>query len=272
MEEWIKVIILGIVEGVTEFLPVSSTGHLIVSAWLLDLDSALSGTFEIFIQIGAVVAVVLLYRAQIVEQVRSVNHDRGVQRFWLGIVLAFVPAAVLGFLLADTVKEVLFSPVVVAVSLILGGVAFLLLERWPWLQQRANTTQLTGVTLRQALAVGILQTLALVPGVSRSGASIIGGMLAGLDRRTATQFSFYLAIPTLGGATVYELLRSLDSINPQELFYLLLGAVVSGVVAWFSIRWLLNYISRNTFIPFGYYRIIVGLLILLLYATLPPVS
>jgi len=262
--EWVKVIILGIVEGITEFLPISSTGHLIVAAAILNFQAIAGGTFEIFIQLGAVVAVIIFYRAAIFQQVRTVASDSRVQRFWLGIIIAFIPAAVIGFLLRDWIKEVLFSPVVVAVSLIVGGILFLIIERRPAAESTAN--EAVDITLPQALIVGIAQVTALIPGVSRSGASIIGGRLGGMSRSAATQFSFYLAIPTLGIATIYDLLKSLDQISSDQLAMLIVGAIVSGVVAWVSIGWLLRYVANNTFTVFGYYRIAAGIIILILVA------
>lgn len=264
MPDIIKVIILGIVEGLTEFLPISSTGHLIVASALLDFN-ALGGTFEIFIQFGAVVAVVLFYRAELFQQVRLIRSDRGVQRLWLGILMAFIPAAVIGFLFSDQIKAVLFNPAVVAIALIVGGIIFLIVERR---QQnvRPMTTRMEDLTFRQATLIGLAQTLALIPGVSRSGASIIGGLLVGMDRQTATRFSFFLAIPTLGLATLYDLAKSLNQVTSTDLFNLALGAVVSGIVAWLSIAWLLRFVERNSFVVFGYYRILAGIVILLLLA------
>lgn len=264
MSEWLKVIILGIVEGITEFLPISSTGHLIVTAALLDFQNSLGGTFEIFIQLGAVLAVMVYYWRDLFRQARALPTQRQTQQFWLNILIAAVPAALIGFLLRDWIKAVLFTPAVVAVSLIVGGILFLIIERRP--AQAVTTADAEQINLRQAVLIGLAQVTALIPGVSRSGASIIGGMQAGLNRQAATQFSFFLALPTLGGATVFELITSLDEISPDQLAALLLGMVVSGIVAWLSIGWLLRYISRNTFTAFGYYRIIAGAVILLLVA------
>ncbi len=266
MADLIKVIILGIVEGLTEFLPISSTGHLIVAAALLNFGATMGGTFEIFIQVGAVVAVIVYYRAELLKQVAAVPKDANVRRFWLVVIIAFIPAALIGFLFIDEIKAVLFNPTVVAISLIVGGIIFLVIERLG-IAQKATTHELTSISPRQAAIVGIAQITALIPGVSRSGASIVGGMLAGLNRSTATQFSFYLAIPTLGIATFYDLLKSLDQLQSNDLVFLLIGAVVSGIVAWFSIGWLLRYVSRNSFAIFGYYRILAGIVILLLVAS-----
>jgi undecaprenyl-diphosphatase len=261
---WIKVIVLGIVEGLTEFLPISSTGHLIVASRLLNYN-AIGGVFEIFIQLGAVVAVLIFYWSQLWSQLRSVSQDAHIQRFWLGIIVAFIPAGLVGFLLSDVIDAVLFNPTVVAIALIVGGIIFLFVER-PGVIPTPTTTEVTRITLRQALVIGVAQILALIPGVSRSGTSIVSGMLMGLDRSTATQFSFYLSIPTLGIATIYTLVRNLDSIQPDEMAQLLVGAVVAGIVAWLSIKWLLGYVARNNFRVFGYYRIIAGIIILLLVA------
>ncbi len=267
MEEFIIVIFLGIVEGITEFLPISSTGHLLIFSGLLQSNVAerLGGTFEIFIQMGAVVAVLSYYRDDIIHQAQSVWHQQATQQLWINIVIASIPAGVLGFLLRDMVKNVLFSPSVVAVALITGGVVFILVERS--LQgQELETTALEDISHLQALKIGLAQTLALIPGVSRSGASIIGGLLVNINRPTATAFSFYLAIPILGGATILDLLLSLREIRADDFAYLILGTIVSGLVAWFSIKWLLQYVQNHQFVAFGYYRIIAGIIVLLLVA------
>ncbi|MEQ8675392.1 MAG: undecaprenyl-diphosphate phosphatase [Aggregatilineales bacterium] len=263
MAEWIKVVILGIVEGITEFLPISSTGHLIVGAAILDFKGSIDGTFEIFIQLGAIIAVIGFYRAEILTQVRTVQTDKNVQHFWLAIIIAAIPAAIFGLLLRDWITEVLFSPLVVAVSLIIGGIVFLIVERRPQVET-AETNDLMQITFRQALLVGVAQTLALIPGVSRSGASIIGGLYSGMDRQVATNFSFYLSIPVLGGATILSLLLSLNEISSDDLLNLIIGAIVSGIVAWFAIGWLLRYVAHNNFVVFGYYRIFAGVVIILL--------
>lgn len=271
MIDLIKVIILGIVEGVTEFLPISSTGHLIVALALLqpNFSSAMSKTFEIFIQIGAIVAVIAFYRADIWKQVTTVTSDRRISHFWIAIVIAFIPIGVVGFLLRDFIDQVLQDrPLLVAVTLIIGGIIFIVFERF-WGgrdDQPVPEDALYDVTYGQALFVGVVQIIAIVPGVSRAAASIFGGMIAGLDRATATRFSFYLAIPTLGVATVFKLVSNLDQLQSGDLVFLAVGTIVSGIVAWFAIGWLLRYISHHTFTSFGYYRIAAGLVIILLAA------
>ena len=271
MSEIVKVILLGILEGITEFLPISSTGHLILAGSIVDLPTSLSGTFEIAIQLGAVLAVLIYYARSILDQVRMVHHDPSVQRWWLAIVVASVPAAVLGLTLGDFIQETLFSPVVVAIALIVGGAMFLFIEhRLSHGEHEQSDNQdaiipdntMPAITIRQAITVGLWQVLALIPGMSRSGMSIVGGMIVGLPRTVATMFSFYLALPVLGGATVYTLLKSLDTLTSDDLILIGIGLLVSGIVAWISIGWLLRYIARNNFVLFGYYRIAIGVIML----------
>lgn len=252
--------VLGVVEGITEFLPISSTGHLIVTADLLQFDSA--AAFEIIIQLGAVVAVIWFYHRQLLEQARQLPHDRSIQRFWLNIVLAFIPAAIVGLLLSDYIERVLFSPRVVAVSLIVGGVVLWIIEAIPRQSMTKNAEQ---ITFRQSLIVGLAQLTALIPGVSRSGATIVGGMLSGLDRAAATGFSFYLAIPTLGAATLYSLVKDFGIITGGDLLDLTIGMVVSFITSLLAMGWLLRYISRHDFKGFAVYRILAGIAILLLF-------
>ncbi len=261
--DWLKVILLGIIEGVTEFLPISSTGHLLIASNLLRFRQDTGGTFEIVIQLGAILAVVGYYLRDLLTQARAVRHDPAVRRFWLAVVVAFLPAALVGILLRGWIKTVLFgSPTVIAWSFIVGGVVLIAAERLP--RPAATATTVTGVTLPQALAIGVAQVLALVPGVSRSGASIVGGLFAGLDRRTATAFSFYLAIPTLGAATLLDLISSLDQLTQDEAAQLLLGGIVAFIVAWAALGWLLRYVASHTLVAFGFYRIVAGLFVLLL--------
>ena len=266
MDDIVKVIILALVEGITEFLPISSTGHLIVGANLLNFEIA-RPVFEIFIQIGAVGAVCFYYRKTLFSHAGQMTSSPTIRRFWLLILLAFIPAAGLGVLFEEQIETLLFSPVVVAISLIVGGIAFLLVERLPRLREPQHShTDLKQVTLPQAITVGLMQVLSLIPGMSRSGSSIIGGMLAGMNRQMATEFSFFLALPVLGGATVYKLLTALDVLRPDELALLWLGALFSGLFAWLAIDWLLKFVAAHSFVIFGWYRIAAGVLILALVA------
>lgn len=253
--------ILGVVEGVTEFLPISSTGHLIVASELLDFQDTI-GTFEIVIQLGAVLAVLWFYRKDLFKQARAFPSDAATRRLWLGTGLAFVPAGLMGFFFSDYITRHLFSPQVVAASLIAGGVALWIIESVP---RRPHASELSDITLWQALLIGLAQVAALVPGVSRSASTIVGGLLVGLKRPVATAFSFYLAIPTLGIATVYELLKGLDSLDNSALVDVAIGMVVSFVTAFLAISWLLRYIARNDFKLFAAYRIVAGIAILLFF-------
>lgn len=267
MIELIKIVVLGVVEGITEFLPISSTGHLIVATALLQpaFSAGVAGTFELFIQFGAVVAVVIYFLRDLLSQARALPTDARVRSFWLNIVIAVIPAGVIGFLLRHAIKEYLFTPVVVAVMLIIGGILFIVAERMN-IEARGTTDDLMKVSPRQAIWIGVAQVVALIPGVSRSAASIFGGMGVGLTRQTATRFSFYLAIPTLGGATLVDLILSLDEVHSGDWVYLILGAVVAGIVAYFAIGWLLRFVATNRFTGFGWYRIAAGAVILLLVA------
>lgn len=262
--DWWQVIELGVVEGITEFLPISSTAHLLITSRLLHFEHSLGGTFEIFIQLGAVIAVVSFYMRDLLAQAQALPHSAQTRRFWFHIGIAFVPAAAVGFLLHDWIKQVLFSPLVIAWALIIGGIVLMVVENIPL--RAATVQEPQQITLFQALGVGVAQVCALIPGTSRAAASIVGGMLAGLDRKTATAFSFYLAIPTLGIATIYDLLKSLDQLGTGDMWRLLLGMVVSLVIAWLSIGWLLRYVATNSFFSFGVYRILAGGAILALIA------
>jgi len=261
-----KSIVLGIVEGLTEFLPISSTGHLIVFGELLTFNGEIAETFEIFIQIGAVAAVIWYYRHEFAHHAREARRGGPQWLFATYILVAFLPAAMFGVLVELLLGDSLFSPTVVAISLIVGGIVFLLVECLRDESLDDESHSLSSLTMQQAAIIGFAQTFALIPGVSRSGASILGGMLAGLNRPAATRFSFYLALPTLSGATAFKLFTNLDTLNGNNIILLLVGAVVSAIVSWMAIGWLLRYISRNSFVPFGYYRIIAGIVILLFVA------
>ncbi len=266
-------VILGIVEGITEFLPISSTGHLLVASAFLNFPQFLAATpdaqlrfrdtFDIFIQIGAVFAVLVYYGRSLVQQAQKLPSDRSVQRFWLNILIAFLPAAVIGLLALKRIEGALDQPIPIAVALIVGGLVFLLIERGEY---KGSIYDIYHVTPAQALGVGVAQVVSLIPGVSRSGASIVGGMLVGMDRLTATTFSFYLFIPTLGAATLYKLYQALrdKEVAASQLPLFAVGAVVSFFIAYLSIVWLLRYVSTHSFRAFGVYRIVAGALILAL--------
>ncbi len=271
MEELLKAIILGAVEGFTEFLPISSTGHLLVAERLLNFQSGMGGTFAIFIQLGATLAMILYFARDLIAQVRAVRQDAAVQRLWINVAIAFVPAAAVGFLLHKWIKEVLFvSPYVIPTALIVGGILMFVVE---WYVRRrtergqAQVTDAERLSHPQALVVGLAQILALIPGVSRSGSTIVGGMFAGVGRAAATRFSFYLAIPTMLLATLFDLATSLDQVTGNDWVLLAVGTVTAAITAWIAIAWLLRYVANHTLALFGTYRIVVGVLILLLLVT-----
>jgi len=255
--------ILGLVEGLTEFLPVSSTGHLIVAGSLLNFTGERAKLFEIVIQAGAIVAVCWEYRARLFAVARGLPRERAAQRFVLNLLIAFLPAALLGLAFAGAIKARLFAPVPVAAAFIAGALVILWAER----RQRArpDSVRIRSVdelSWTDALKVGCAQAFALIPGTSRSGATIIGGMLFGLSRQAATEFSFFLAIPTLFAATGYDLVKNRHLLSTGDLSMIAVGFAVAFVSAFFTIRALLRYVAHHDFVPFAWYRIAFGLLIL----------
>lgn len=256
----IKAAIMGIVEGLTEFLPVSSTGHLIIAGQLLDfLDKEKRGVFEIFIQLGAILAVCWEYRAKIGQVVGGLGHKAEARSFTLNLMIAFFPAALLGLLFASSIKAHLFNPTTVAIAFILGGLIILWAERR---QHQVHVQEVDDMNWRDALKVGLIQCLALIPGTSRSGATIIGALFFGFSRKAATEFSFFLAIPTIAGATAYDLYKHRDVLNLSDLPVFATGFIVAFISAFIAIRALLKFISRHDFVVFAWYRIAFGLVIL----------
>ena len=259
----VKAAVMGIVEGLTEFLPISSTGHLILAGTLLGFDDEKAKVFDIAIQSGAIFAVILVYWQKIHDTVLALPSSKEAQRFALNVLIAFIPAVVLGLLFGEAIKTHLFTPVVVASTFILGGFIILWAERR---QQKnpalARIHDVESMTPMDALKVGLAQCLAMIPGTSRSGATIIGGMLFGLSRKAATDFSFYLAIPTLIGAGVYSLYKERALLSLADLPLFGVGLVLSFISAWLCIGWLLRFISTHSFTGFAYYRIVFGLLVL----------
>ena len=264
----IKVIIMGIVEGLTEFLPISSTGHLILAGSLLNFTGEKVKVFEIVIQAGAMLAVCLEYRHRIIDVIRKFSSDAAERRFVANLLVAFLPAVVLGLLFGKMIKAHLFAPVPVALAFIVGAFIILIVER----RNRLNEDSLRihsvdEMTMLDAFKVGCAQCFALIPGTSRSGASIIGGMAFGLSRQAATEFSFFLAIPTLFGATIYSLYKERALLSVADLPMFGVGALAAFISAFFCVRWLLRYISTHDFTIFVWYRIVFGVLILISAAT-----
>jgi undecaprenyl-diphosphatase len=249
-------ILLGIVEGLTEFLPVSSTGHLILATELLGYDAARWAIFNIAIQPGAILAIVVLYWKTFMEVLRGLfRWEPSAVAFTRNLLVAFFPAVILGLAFGDIIEVMLENAIIVAWALIIGGVAILLVERFA---KPVETDGVANVSLRQSVIVGLVQCLAMIPGVSRSGATILGAMSFGVDRKTAAEFSFFLAVPTLTGATAFQLFKHRDAITPDALGLIGVGFVVSFVVAYIVIKAFLAIVTRFGFAPFAWYRIIAG--------------
>ena len=259
----LKAIIMGLVEGFTEFLPISSTGHLIVAGSLINFTGDKAKTFDIAIQAGAILAVMWEYRVRIATVLSGMFSDKRQQKFILNLVIAFIPAAVLGLVFSKMIKEKLFAPAPVAIAFIVGALVILWAEkRHKMLPGAARIETVEDMTALDALKVGCAQALALIPGTSRSGATIIGGMLFGLSRKAATEFSFFLAIPTLLAATVYSVYKDRALLSAADLPLFGIGGVAAFVSAFLCVRWLLRYISSHNFSIFAWYRIVFGLFIL----------
>ena len=259
MNELLTIILLGIVEGVTEFLPVSSTGHLILAGALLGYDDSRWQLFNIVIQLGAILAVVVLYwRTFWAVMLGLIRRDAVSVRFVRNILLAFIPAVVIGLAFRKDIEALLLQPIVVAVALIVGGVAILVIER---LVKPGETVGVADIPVRTVIGIGFLHCLARVPGVSRSGATILGALSLGVERRTAAEFSFFLAIPTMLGASVLELIGHREALAAGEgigLGGIAIGFVVAFLVAVFVIKWFVGIVSKRGFAPFAWYRIVVG--------------
>ncbi|MBN9696950.1 MAG: undecaprenyl-diphosphate phosphatase [Zoogloea sp.] len=255
----IKALILGVVEGLTEFLPISSTGHLILAGDLLNFNDDRGKLFEIVIQSGAILAVVWEYRQRIMKTFSGLGRQREANRLVLNLFIAFLPLAVLGLAFGKAIKASLFAPLPVATAFILG--AFVIL----WAERRTHTVRIHSVDEMSpvdAIKMGIAQAFALIPGTSRSGSTIIGGMLFGLSRHAATEFSFFLAIPTLGVATVYQLYKERALLSADDLGMWAVGFIAAFASAFLCVRWLLRYISNHDFVPFAWYRIAFGIVVL----------
>jgi undecaprenyl-diphosphatase len=266
----LKAAVMGVVEGLTEFLPISSTGHLILAGALLGFEDEKAKVFDIAIQTGAILAVVIVYWHKIAGTMVALPTQRMARRFALNVLIAFLPAVVLGLLFGKFIKSHLFTPTVVASTFILGGFVILWVEGWGSRRKpdehpndRARIQNVESMTPKDAFKVGLVQCLAMVPGTSRSGATIIGGMLLGLSRKAATDFSFYLAIPTLIGAGAYSLYKERALLSMADLPVFLVGLLFSFLSAWVCVRWLLRYIATHSFVPFAWYRIAFGCVVLI---------
>ncbi|MBP1806440.1 undecaprenyl-diphosphate phosphatase [Rubellimicrobium aerolatum] len=255
LPEAITAAFLGLLEGATEFIPVSSTGHLLLAGHFLGFESA-GKTFEVVIQLGAVLAIAVAYFGKLAWVFGSAPRDPVARRFILAVLLAFLPAAAAGVVLHDTIKTVLFeTPVLIAVMLILGGIVLLFVDRMPLRPRHHEADRLP---LPTALGIGLFQCLALVPGVSRSGSTIVGALLLGVDKRAAAEFSFFLSLPTMGGAVAYDLFQSRDILNFDDMGLIAIGFAMAFLSGLLVVRWLLGFVSRRGYAIFGWWRIVVG--------------
>lgn len=259
--EIIKAIILGIVEGVTEFLPVSSTGHLILAGDFLGFTGDRAKVFDIFIQLGAILSVVWLYREKVLLSIKGIGM-RSTNRFLLNLFIAFLPAAFIGLMTHSFIKRYLFSSITVALALIFGGIVMLVIEK---VVKKTSVMDVDDISIKQALGIGMAQSLALFPGVSRAGATIMGAMCFGLTRKTATEFSFFLAIPTMFAATGYDLLKNIHSLSFDDIYIFAVGFFVSFLSALIVIKAFLQFVTRHTFNSFAIYRIAFGAFVLFYY-------
>ena len=256
-------IVLGIVEGLTEFLPISSTGHLILIGSVLDFEGKRAEAFEVFIQLGAILALVWEYRVRLGRVVTGFLGGAESRAFGMKILLAFLPAAVVGGLIHDFISDKLFKPVPVAAALITGAILIFVVEKF---HPPMRTHSVEEISWGQALLVGVAQCFAMWPGFSRSAATILGGLSVGLDRRAAVEFSFFLAIPTMTAATIYSLTKNWSYLESGDVLWLSIAFVISFLIAWASIRWLLHYVSSHSFKLFAWYRLALGALVLMLLA------
>jgi undecaprenyl-diphosphatase len=260
MDQIVIAMILGVLEGVTEFLPISSTGHLILFIDLLKFQAPEGKVFEIVIQLGAILAVCMVFTMRITSVVLHLHDRMEARRFAYLIILAFLPAAVIGAFAGDFIKSVLFSPLVVAVMLVVGGVLILLIERFA---PPSHIHNVDDMTPRHAVLVGLCQALAMIPGTSRSGATMMGSLLMGIDRKTAAEFSFLLAIPTMLAASSVNLYTNWHFLSSDDMKLIAAGFISAFVAAFFTVRWLMRFLSNHSFVPFAYYRIVFGLLMLM---------
>jgi undecaprenyl-diphosphatase len=247
--------LLGLIEGLTEFIPVSSTGHLLLAGYFLGFESA-GKTFEVVIQLGAVLAILSIYAGKLIGVLRDAPSDPAARRFIASVLIAFAPAVVIGVLAHDFIKDVLFeTPMLIAVMLVIGGVVLLVVDR---IAPEPHHDDAMRLPIKTSLAIGFIQCLAMIPGVSRSGATIVGAMMLGTSKRAAAEFSFFLSMPTMAGAFAYDLYKNHDVLDASAMGEIAVGFVVAFVAAVLVVKWLLGYVSRNGYALFGWWRIIVG--------------
>lgn len=256
--DFVKAVFSGALEGLTEFLPVSSTAHLLLFSWLVDFNSIRNNLFEIVIQLGAILAVVIIYRKKIFSLLFEI-HKKNNRKFALNLILAFIPAAIIGGVFHAVIKQIFFSALSIAFALIIGGIVMILVDRK---ERISSTYKIDDMNSWQSLMIGFFQCAAMIPGVSRSGATIIGGLLLKLDRKTAAEFSFFLSIPTIAAATFYDIYKNFSDITFDGVELILAGFFAAFISAILVITWFINYVSKHNFIPFAIYRILLGCIVL----------
>ncbi len=254
----IKVVILGVIEGLTEFIPVSSTAHLLLFSWYSDFKAVENNLLEIVIQFAAILAICFIYRKKLFSVILDLKSKNN-QQFALNLAVSFIPAAILGLLFHDFIKAVLFSPLVIAVALIIGGIIIIIVDSK---ERNFEGGKIDDITTKQAFFMGLYQVIAMIPGVSRSGATIIGGILSGLSRKCATEFSFFMSIVVISAASFFDLYKNIDHIKLEDVYLISIGFIAAFISSILVIKWLINYVSKHNFVPFGIYRIILGSVIL----------
>ncbi|MFV0292179.1 MAG: undecaprenyl-diphosphate phosphatase [Paracoccus sp. (in: a-proteobacteria)] len=264
MDSTITAALLGLLEGLTEFIPVSSTGHVLLAGYFLGFESP-GRAFEVLIQLGAILAILGVYAGRLWSIFRAAPHDPASRRFILSVLLAFLPAVIVGVLAHDFIKTVLFeTPMLIAIMLIIGGIILLVVDRFA---PEPTVTDAEDIPLPTAFRIGVVQCLAMIPGVSRSGATIVGAMLMGVGKRAAAEFSFFLSMPTMLGAFAYDLMKNRDILDAQAMGNIAVGFICAFIAAIIVVKWLLGYVSRHGYALFGWWRIIVGSLVLVALLT-----
>ncbi|MCE2687558.1 MAG: undecaprenyl-diphosphate phosphatase [Rickettsiales bacterium] len=258
-----KALIMGLIEGITEFIPVSSTAHLLIASYIINFNSIKNQLFEIVIQFGAILAIAIVYRHKIFDIIKDIHKNSHNQKFVINIIIAFVPAILLGLFLHKFIKAYLFSPLIIGYAMLIGGFIILIVEKL-YQKNISKHKELQEINIKSSLSIGLFQCLAMIPGVSRSGATIIGAMLLGVSRAKATEFSFFLAIPTIFSASIFDLYKNYQDLTLENIELIVFGSVIAFLSSLIVIKWLISFVAKNNFIIFAIYRIIIGGLIILI--------
>jgi len=258
-----KAMIMGLIEGITEFIPVSSTAHLLIASYLINFNSIKNQLFEIVIQFGAILAITIVYRHKIFDIIKNIRSNSTNQKFLLNIIIAFLPAILFGALFHKFIKLYFFNPLVIGLSMLIGGFIILIVEKF-YQKNISQNKEMKEINIKSSLLIGLFQCLAMIPGVSRSGATIIGAMFLGVSRAKATEFSFFLAIPTIFSASIFDLYKNHQDLTLENIELIIFGSVIAFLSSLIVIKWLISFVAKNNFLIFATYRIIIGALILLI--------